>query len=98
MAAIYPDHQVYVDLPNGLTVGIHIVTPVSSSDTITVPQLASSTANESSNQLRTETDVGATITDDADDQVTIVGTRGRRCIIATIHNTRVNAGWETDAY
>ena len=94
MAAIYPRHQVYVDLPDGLTVGIHICVPQSASDTITVPQLASTTANESSAQLQTETDASATVTDDGDDVVTIVGTRNRRCIVATLHATRINSGPE----
>lgn len=94
MAAIYPRHQMYVDITDGLTIGIHVLWLTSASDSITVPQLASTTASAASAQLRTLTDASATVTDDGDDVVTIVGTKNRRCIVVTLHATRINSGPE----
>jgi hypothetical protein len=93
MAAIYPLSQKYVDIDRGLKLGIHTCKLVSASDTITVPQLAETTANRSSAQLRRYGDASCTVTDDADDQVTLVGTRGSTVLIVTLHHGN-NSGAE----
>jgi hypothetical protein len=43
--------QQYVDLPDGKTIGIHVFKPASTSNTFTVPKLASSTSGYSVKQL-----------------------------------------------
>ena len=100
MAAILPDLQQYVDLKNGTTVGIHLVTPGSTSDTITVPKLAQSTTDDvSAATLRRQDAFTATITDDANsgtaNTVTIVGTAGEQVLIVTVHGPdTINSGDE----
>ena len=86
MAAIYPLSQKYVDIDRGLKLGIHTLKLVSASDTITVPQLASTTASAASAQLLRYGDATVTVTDDADDQVTIVGKKGSVVLVITLHH------------
>ena len=94
MAALIPKFQRFEDQKVGYIVGITEVVIVSSSDTITVPQLANSTTNRSAAQLRRENDSAVTVTDDADDQVTLAsGTVGDAVIILTLH-THLNFGAE----
>lgn len=89
MAAVLPDKQMFVEVTPGITVGLHLVTPVSASDTITVPNFAQSTTNSvSSRELRLATGNSATVTDNATtpgNTVTLVGTAGAQVLIATVH-------------
>ena len=45
MAALLPTYQQFFDTKQGVQIGIHRVTIVTSEDTVTVPLLASSTAS-----------------------------------------------------
>ena len=105
MAAITPTLQQYVDLRNGTTIGIHFVTPVTTSDTFTVPKLAQRTTDSvSSATLRRSDAFTATITDNAStadttasggNTVTVAGTIGQQVVVLTIHSARgVNFGDE----
>ena len=94
MAAILPDLQQFVDLRNGTIVGIHLVTPVSSSDTFTVPDFASTTATVSVATLRRADGNTATVTSDGANTVTVVGTAGSQVLIASAHNF-INSGAES---
>jgi hypothetical protein len=44
-------HQKYVDLPDGKMIGIHVFEPTATSHSVTVPELADTTAGESVAQL-----------------------------------------------
>lgn len=95
MASILPDQQNFVDLRNGTTVGIHVVTPVSTSDTITVPTLANSTSNSSTATLRRADGNTATITDDGANTITIAGTAGSQVLVVSVHPaSQLNYGAE----
>lgn len=95
MATIRPDYQNYVDTKEGTTIGIHLVTPVTTSDTFTVPTLANSTANASSATLRRADGNTATITNDGANTVTVAGTVGSTVLVVTVHPARmVNYGPE----
>lgn len=97
MATILPKLQQFVDMRNGTTVGIHFVTLVSTSDTITVPKLAQRVTDDvSSGTLRRADAFTATVTDNAStadstasggNTVTIVGTVGQEVMIITVHNS-----------
>jgi len=93
MAALLPSLQHTVDLRNGAQVLISVVTLLSTSDTITVPKLANTTASASSAQLRNAGEAAVTVTDDGANTVTLVGTAGNQCTVASIHRF-VNHGDE----
>ncbi len=94
MAAILPDLQQFVDLRNGTRVGIHLVTPVSTSDTFTVPDFANTTATVSVATLRRADGNTATVTSDGANTVTVVGTAGSQILIVSVHNF-INSGSES---
>jgi hypothetical protein len=89
----------YVDMRNGTTIGIHFVTLLSTSDTLTVPKLAQRVTNSvSSSALRRPDGFTATVTDNAatadttasgGNTVTVVGTPGQEILIVTVHNSNV---------
>lgn len=94
MAALLPSRQRFVDM-KGFQIGIHTVTLLSTSDTITVPALANTTSNASSNQVRQANEAAATVTDDGANTVTIVGTAGNQVTVVTVHGPGlVNYGAE----
>lgn len=86
MAAVLPDYQQFVDLKNGTIVGIHLFTPVSSSDTFTVPDFANTTATVSVATLRRADGNTATVTSDGANTVTVAGTAGNQVLIVSVHN------------
>lgn len=90
MATIRPIYQQYVDTKEGTTIGIHLVTPVTTSDTFTVPTLASSTVNVSSAILRRADGNTATITNDGANTITVAGTVGDTVLVVSVHPARVN--------
>ncbi|MHA2063818.1 MAG: hypothetical protein ACXABY_05465 [Candidatus Thorarchaeota archaeon] len=103
MAALLPDLQQYVDLRNGTTIGIHVVTLKTtggSGDTITVPKFAQATTDDVSAATLRRADANtATITDDANsgtgNTVTMVGTAGQQIVVTTIHGpATINFGDE----
>lgn len=95
MAALLPSLQHYEDQRDGTTIGIHKVKLVSASDTLVVAQLANTTASASSAQIRGANEAAATVTDDGDDTLTIVGTAGNTVTICTNHGPgTVNSGSE----
>lgn len=89
MAVIRPTYQNYTDTKTGTTIGIHIVTPVTTSDTFTVPMLANSTVNVSSATLRRADGNTATVTNDGANTITVAGTVGDTVLIVTVHPARV---------
>ncbi len=103
MAQLIPDFQTFVDLKNGTTVGITIVTLTSASDTVQVPALAQvATVNVSSSALRRPgDDTGVTVTDDATaatngNVITITGgTAGNKVLLSHVHGPAgINFGLE----
>lgn len=95
MAALIPLHQNFDDRRNGDVVGYTRVKLVSTSDTVTVPKLANTTASASSAQVRRANDAAVTVTDDGANTVTIVGTVGDEVSIVTLHGpATVNFGDE----
>jgi len=95
MATLLPRKQDFIDLRDGTTVGIHLVTLQSTSDTITVPTLANSTASTSSATLRRADGNTATVTDDGANTITIVGTAGQDILLVSVHPaSQLNYGAE----
>ncbi len=93
MAALKPDLEQYLDLRNGTVLGLHKVTLLTTSDTVTVPKLANTSASASSKQVRDANEASATVTDDGANTITIVGTVGNTVNIASLHRF-VNSGAE----
>ena len=96
MAALRPLHQNFDDRRIGDVVGYSRVKLESASDTLTVPTLASTTANASSAQVQRANDSAVTVTDDGANTVTIAGgTAGQEVSIVTLHGpATVNFGAE----
>lgn len=95
MAAILPTWQQFVRIPStGQVVGIHLLTLVSTSDTITVPTLASGTANNCSDQMIRTGDATVTVTDNGNKTVTMVGAAGNKILVVTAHASFSNFGAE----
>lgn len=92
MAALTPDKQTWVDLRDGTQVCITKVTLVSTSDTITVPGPANTTASASCAGLRDAGQSSATVTQSSN-TVTIAGTAGQKLTVVTLHRN-VNSGAE----
>ena len=93
MAAIQPNFQVYEDVKVQANVfGIHRVQLASSSDTVTVPTLASTTPSNSVGELDdSNNDAGVTVsTSDANTVTLIGGTQGGIVWFLTRHRGRVN--------
>lgn len=86
--------QHFVDLRDGSIIGIHKVKLVTTSDTVTVPDLANTTSNASSDQIRNAGEVAATVTDNGNNTVTIVGTVGETVTLVT-HHRHINSGSES---
>jgi len=81
------DFQRYVQLPTGEVIGIHRVTPLTISDTISVPPLADpSNAARSVSQLRRLGDSSATISTSGATTISIVGTPGVQVTIVSLHS------------
>ncbi len=101
MAAILPDKQVYVELVPGITIGLHLVTPVSTADTFDVPNFHQTDTNSvSSRELRLDTGNTATITDDAStpgNEVAVAGTAGSQVLVVTVHRGTTAFGNEDRA-
>lgn len=77
-----------------INLGVHRVTLVSASDTITVSKLANTTSNASSAQVRDRGEGAVTVTDNGANTVTIAGgTAGNVVTIVTLHRY-VNLGAE----
>lgn len=85
MAAVQPILQRFEDLRDGSIIGISKVKLVSTSDTVTVPTLANTTANASSKQIRNANEAAVTVTDDGANTVTIVGVAGDVVTLVTHH-------------
>lgn len=100
MAQLVPILQKYFDFGRGLSVGVHLARSTNTtSDTIHVPQLAGTTANESSALLQRPGAAAHTVTDDADDDITITYAAstpvGTEFIVVTLHRQgAVNYGPE----
>ena len=86
MAAVLPNKQDVVDLKNGTIVLITLFTPVSTSDTFTVPDFANSTATVSVATLRRADGNTATVTSDGANTVTVAGTAGQQVLIVSAHS------------
>lgn len=93
MAALKPDLQHFFDLRNGTVLGFHKVTLLSTSDTLTVPKLANTTASASSDQIRDAGESGVTVTDDGANTITVAGTAGNTVNLVSLHRY-VNSGAE----
>lgn len=93
MASLRADLQHFFDLRNGTVLGFHKVTLLSTSDTLTVPKLANTTASASSDQIRDAGEAAATVTDDGANTVTIVGTAGNTVNLVSLHRN-INFGDE----
>lgn len=102
MAVLPLDKQEFVDLKNGLIVGIHLVTPQSASgDTFEVPKLVQTDANSASSRgfrLAGATS-SPTTTDGAttgDNTITLANTvAGEQCLVVTVHGpSMINFGDE----
>jgi len=95
MAALLPVRQNFVDM-KGFTIGIHQVTLQSTSDTVTVPTLANTTASASSAQVRGANEGAVTVTDDGANTVTLAsGTAGDTVTFITHHGpSLINYGAE----
>lgn len=96
MAALIPKFQTFVDLRNGTTIGITVVTALSASDTITVPTLAATTVTNSTAQLEGPGNEGTPTITASGNTVTIAsGTVGNDYLIVTRHpNSVINFGAE----
>jgi hypothetical protein len=74
MATLLPTFQTFFDTKLGTVIGIHRVTLLSSSDTVTVPALASSTAGAAVGELDDgNNDSGVTVTSSGLYSVTLTG-------------------------
>lgn len=93
MASLKPDLQHFFDLRNGKMLGFHKVTLLSTSDTLTVPKLANTTASASSDQIRDAGESAATVSDDGANTITIAGTAGNSVTLVSLHRF-VNSGDE----
>jgi hypothetical protein len=81
------DYQKYIVMPDGMVLGIHKVTPLTVSDTISVPPLADpSNAGRSAAQLRRLGDSSTTISTSGKNTITIVGTPGVQVTIVSLHS------------
>lgn len=69
MTQLTPEFQQFIDLRNGTTIGVHIVTILTAADTLKVPRLAQRTSDDiASKQLvREGDDTGITLTDNANE-------------------------------
>lgn len=86
MAALLPKLQQFVDLRDGSIIGITKATLLSSSDTLTVPTLANSTASASSDQIRNAGEAAVTVTDNGSHTITLSnGTVGDTVTIVSHH-------------
>lgn len=93
MAALVPTFQKFIDLPDGRVLGVTKVKLVSTSDTITVPKPASTSANVSAAGLRGPDDAACTVTQSGN-TVTLAGTAGQEITVTTLHRPFVNSGFE----
>lgn len=86
MAALVPNSQAFVDVPGmpGLRLGITRVTLLSASDTLTVPDPASTTASASCAGVRNAGEAACTVTQ-SDNTVTLAGTAGQTLTVVTLH-------------
>lgn len=84
MALLVPDFQTFVDLRDGTIVGVTKVTLQSTSDTVTVPKPANTTASASCAGLRDAGNSSATVTQSSN-TVTIAGTAGQKLTVVTLH-------------
>jgi hypothetical protein len=93
MASLLPDFQQYIDLRDGTILGIHKVTLKSTSDTITTPVGANSTASASVAQIRDAGEAAVTVTSSSNTITIASGTAGNTVTIASLHRN-VNYGAE----
>lgn len=100
MAALNQFHQQFVDLPDGKTIGIHVVTLQSTSDTITVPVLDNTTSGVAVKQLLRNGQTASTVTSSSN-TVTIATTTlpseasgNREVVIVSLHQNRSNYNTE----
>lgn len=92
MAALVPLYQEFFDIANGLSVGVTKVKLVSTSDTITVPNPAHSTASAAVGRLL-QGSAAACTASQTNNTVTLVGTAGNEVFVVTLHN-RTNSAPE----
>ncbi len=92
MAALVPTLQQFLDLRDGTILGITKVKLLTTSDTLTVPGPANTTANASAAGVRNAGEATATVTQSGN-TVTIAGTAGQTLTVVTLHRF-VNSGAE----
>ena len=95
MAALRPYLQQFVDLRDGSIIGIHKVKLLSTSDTITVPNLANTTASASADQIRNAGEAAVTVTDDGDNTITLAGGVAGNTATIVSHHRFINSGVES---
>lgn len=94
MALLVPLAQTFYDIPGlpGFRLGLTRVKLVTTSDTVTVPTPASSTASASAGRVLQAGQAAATVTQSGN-TVTIAGTAGNEVMVVTLH-PNVNSGAE----
>ncbi len=92
MAALVPTLQQFLDLRDGTILGITKVKLLTTSDTLTVPKPANTTANASVAVVRNAGEASCTATQSSN-TVTLVGTAGQTITVVTLHQF-VNSGAE----
>lgn len=106
MATILPKSQQWFDLRDrgrGVTLGVHTVKLVTTSDTFRVPSLAEGHASASAKQLERSNDPTVTVTAlDSDSDlafrtIQVAGAVGNEALIVTVHQGVVNSGEDEDA-
>jgi hypothetical protein len=81
------DYQKYIQLPDGTVIGIHRLTLLTTSDTISVLDLMDpSNSARSAAQLRRLGDTNVTVTTTGANTITIAGTAGTQCLIVSWHS------------
>lgn len=90
MPAVLPFFQRFHDEKIGFNIGVSRVKLVSTSDELTVPTLANTASNASSNQVRLNAEPAVTVTDDGANTVTIVGSIDDEVTIITVHGPSVS--------
>ena len=81
------DYQKYYQLPDGSVIGIHRLTLLTISDTISVLDLMDpSNSARSASQLRRLGDTAVTVTTTGANTITVAGAVGTSCLIVSWHS------------
>ena len=90
------DYQKYVQLPDGMVIGIHKVTLLTAGDQFSVPALADpANAGRSVAQLRRQGDTAVTVSSNvatnSTNNITVVGAAGTQCTIVSFHQANTSS-------